>query len=119
MPSFIDCMNALEQLCSTVEQMEVGVGMFLVLGLLVRAVAWLAITDLTVRAISCFATILSPSDGVVLGLIVPTGDWVFGMMYVGAITLLIDVLRTGGGRLSLDRAVHVYLSDRAGLPPRG
>ncbi|MBS82222.1 MAG: hypothetical protein CMO32_42125 [Variovorax sp.] len=48
------------------------------------------------------------------GYIHPGGNWASGVMYVGMIALMIDILRTGAGRWSLD----LWLTNRSEATPR-
>lgn len=81
---------------------EIAVGGCFVLGALLRAAAVPALLIFLLRSFANFANSYPWLGGAISAVVVPHGDWAFGAIYVGSITLLLDLLCVGSGRWSID-----------------
>lgn len=98
--------------CGGVRAIEIALGGSLICGLFVRIGGWLAVADFGVRALAGFAVSFAGEGSTLFGLVQPHGDWVWGAVYLGVITLLLDIVSAGGGTFSADRFIHHWLSAR-------
>ena len=111
--SVCNCGSACQPLgpvCAGIRLFEIVLGGSLTGGLFVRVGGWLVVVDFGVRALAGFAGSFAAGRGIIFGLIEPYGDWVWGAVYLGAITLLFDIISVGGGTFSADRLIHQWLS---------
>ena len=81
---------------------EILSGASFVCGLALRLAALPALIIFLLRAVANSANSFAWLRDVLGGLIEPQGDWAFGVMYIGAIVLLSDLLHIGSGRWSVD-----------------
>ena len=98
--------------CAGVRLIEIVLGGSLIGGLLVRIGGWLAVADFGIRALAGFAASFLGEGSTLFGLVEPYGDWVWGPVYLGTVTLLLDINSAGGGTFSADRFIHHWLSAR-------
>jgi uncharacterized membrane protein YphA (DoxX/SURF4 family) len=82
--------------------LEVLSGISFVLGFATRLAGYPALVLLIVRASANCASSFSWLRDVVSAVIVPRGDWSYGVMYLGLVLLLGELLGAGGGRWSVD-----------------
>src|SRR3990167_3500015 len=86
------CSQPLATVCSGIRLFEIVLAGSLIAGLFVRIGGWLAIVDFCVRALAGFAGPFTGRGGTVFGFLTPHGDWVWGAVCIGAITLLLDIV---------------------------
>ena len=105
------CGQSLAVLCAGIRLAEIILGGSLICGLFVRIGGWLAVADFAARALAGFAASFAGEGSTVAG-IESYGDWVWGAVYLAAVTLLLDIIGIGGGRFSVDHLIYQWL--RAG-----
>ncbi|WP_157080993.1 hypothetical protein [Novosphingobium naphthalenivorans] len=102
------CGQSVRILCAGIGVAEIVLGGSLIVGALVRLAGWLAVADFGARALAGFAASFVGEGSTVAG-IEAYGDWVWGAVYLGAVTLLLDIIGVGGGKFSLDRVIYEWL----------
>ena len=81
---------------------EILSGVSFLCGSALRLATLPALIIFFLRAVANSANSFAWLRDVLGGLIEPQGDWAFGVMYIGAIVLLSDLLHIGSGRWSVD-----------------
>ncbi|MGT2471564.1 hypothetical protein [Paraburkholderia terrae] len=95
--------------------LEILSGISFAVGFGTRLAGYPAFVVLIVRALANCASSFSWLRDVVSGVIVPQGDWGYGVMYLGVALLLGELLGAGSGRWSVD----AWLSQRLHAGERG
>lgn len=82
-------------------------------GSLLRLFALPTIAFLALRAFSHLAASLAGSGSVLLSFLKADGDWISGVMYLGAILVAADLLVWGSGAWSVDSILQKRLQHSA------
>lgn len=89
--------------------LEILIGLSFMAGFAVRASCYAAIVVCGVHGVANMAHSFKWLAIRVDDILMPVGDWAYGMLYFGVIMLILDISRVGSGCLSLDHWLTVRL----------